>query len=69
MAPDEGNGDETDVTTMADVNLDNEAKNLRRPDVATEIRHAPGGDEQIYVNKQGYFFTHYLKNIHSKLSL
>ena len=40
---------------MADVNLENEAKNLKRADVGTEVRNAPGGDEQIYVNKQGNF--------------
>ena len=40
---------------MADVNLENEAKNLKRADVGTEVRNAPGGDEQIYVNKQGDF--------------
>jgi len=49
---DGGDGDETDLINMADVNLENEAKNLKRADVGTEVRNAPGGDEQIYVNKQ-----------------
>ena len=51
----QGDGDETDLINMADVNLENEAKNLKRADVGTEVRNAPGGDEQIYVNKQGNF--------------
>ena len=52
--PDAGHdGDETDVATMANVNLENEAKKLQRADIGNEIRNAPGGDEQIYVNKAG----------------
>ena len=47
---------------MADVNLENEAKNLKRADVGTEVRSAPGGDEQIYVNKQGTNFL-FLKGV------
>ena len=55
--PDAGHdGDETDVATMANVNLENEAKKLQRADIGNEIRNAPGGDEQIYVNKAGNFF-------------
>ena len=51
-----GDADITDVTAMADVDINNEAKNLASSnEIGTEIRSAPGGDKAVSVNEQGNF--------------
>merc|ERR1711990_1045536 len=45
--------DETDVTYMADVDIHKETKLMTDTgQIGAEIKHAPGGDEPISVNKQ-----------------
>lgn len=46
--------DITDVTAMANINIDNEARNLSSlsTEVGYEVRSAPGGDKAVSVNEQ-----------------
>lgn len=51
--PRDDDRDETDVTYMADVDIHKETKLMTDTGgIGTEIKHAPGGDEPISVNKQ-----------------
>ena len=46
---------------MADVDINNEAKNLASSnEIGTEIRSAPGGDKAVSVNEQGNFSNLFL---------
>ena len=56
--PRDDDRDETDVTYMADVDIHKETKLMTDTgQIGAEIKHAPGGDEPISVNKQGDLST------------